>query len=248
MRVDALHRRVAADVRALHEPLSVLFPPRLPKVYETRDMNIRGFIRRLNTACEPRKVFNEIKDDKAAAISDIIIEGLWVSPPDLPQNGSAADVRLIWNLHPKLKRFTMTPYHWRRRRFYFYQLLMHELIHRHQNALHPNDGRVYRPRGVDDRDAQEKQKYLGTVDEIETHAHDTMVELVTWFPQLPYRKALSALLDVKGPTPSTYAMYTKTFSKDHPAFVHYKRKLDSWYDIVRKNLDFYESLELASLV
>jgi hypothetical protein len=248
MRVDTLHRRIAQDVSVMYDDVSAIFPARMPKAYVTRSMNIRQFLDKLNRVCEPYHVFNEIKDDPTLAIGEIIQTGIWVSADELPENGSAADARVIWNMHPDTKRFQWSNYYWNRKRFYFWQLMMHELIHRHQDTA-PNGDRDPRRYRVDaqDRDTKLEQEYLGNCDEIETHAHDAALELFVWWPQLTFRQAVAAAKEIKGPTPPTMHTYTKTFSPSHPALKHFKRKLRAWYDTLQKNAEFYQSLQLAKI-
>lgn len=246
MRVDTLYHRMATDVKQIHDAILPIFPVKMPARYETQTMNIRHFITKLNGVMEPFNVFNEIKDNLIQKEGTITTEGLWLSKSRLPENGSGADVRIIWNLHPKTKRFQMSPYHWKRRRFYFYELLMHELIHRHQ----PETERVYRTRS-EDRDTKEEQEYYGQTSEIETYAHESALELKIWWPHLSRRDAIAeAYQFTNQQTPPTYVLFMHAFEEcpKHPAVAHFKRKVKAFYATIEKHQDFYDSLQLSSLV
>jgi hypothetical protein len=88
------------------------------------------------------------------------------------------------------------------------------------------------------------------VDEIQTHAHDAALELLVWWPKASYRQAVANAKQVTGPTPSTYMLYQAAFMEcpGHPALKHFKRKMRAWYDHVTANADFYNSLQLVSIV
>src|SRR4051812_6624980 len=62
LRVDALHRRLANDVKVMYDAVSEVLPARMPKCYESRAMNVRPFLDKLNDVCAPFNVFNEIKE------------------------------------------------------------------------------------------------------------------------------------------------------------------------------------------
>ena len=220
----------------------------MPKCYESRQMNIRQFIAKLNRHTEPFSVYNETKDVPTQTVGSIVTSGLWLAKCRLPENGSNADVRIIWEMNPKTNRFDMTPWHWKRRRFYFYELLMHELIHRHQGPAE----RRYRVR-ADDRETKESQEYYGTTTEIETHAHESALELKFWWPQLSFTDALREAKNfkhIRGSTPPTFTLYTTAFAEcpTHPAVAHFKRKMRGFYRVIEQNMDFYASLKLESLV
>ena len=250
LRVDALHRRLAHDVRVMYDAVSDAFPARMPKHFEQRSCNIRHFIDNLNEVCEPFNVFNEIKDDPNQAVGTIITSGIWIADSELPENGSEADARVLWHMNPATKRFQWTRYHWNRRRFYFWQLMMHELIHRHQPTSNTGrEPRVYRT-DADTRELKEQQEYYGNYEEIETHAHDAALEFFVWWPDLTLRQCMAAAWDVKAPTPPTFLLFMQAFleSPKHPAVAHFKRKLSAWFDMVHKNANFYSGLQLAKII
>jgi hypothetical protein len=62
----------------MYDALSAVFPVRMPKCYEQREMNLRHFIKKLNAVAEQYGVFNEIKEDKATDPGVVVTSGLWI--------------------------------------------------------------------------------------------------------------------------------------------------------------------------
>jgi hypothetical protein len=252
MRVDALHRRIAADVRILHAAVQDVLPVVIPARFETTALNLRTFVEHLNERTERLSVYNEMHDDHAMEPGMVRLTGLWLPKEQLPENGSHADIRIIWHTHPDTKRLYLSPPEWNRRRYFFWQMYMHELVHRHQDVyrMQVQNIRVYRPRSTD-RDTRQEQTYYGNYDEIEAHSHDTAIELFIWWKHLTLRNAIHEVLRYSGRllTP-TYCVYEATFgdTPGHPAMAHFKRKVKAWYEIVKKNPEIYELLQLPNLV
>lgn len=245
MRTDVLYKRIAADVRVLFDVVNPLFPITLPKQFESRNMNFRQFIDKLNAVTDPLGIYNEIEYDASVKIGEFgAVSGLWIPKTELPENHSFADVRVLWHIHPKTKRIQWSTYFWNRRRFYFWQLVMHELIHRYQTSEKTRVHRVV----ATDRKEKEQQAYYGNYDEVETHAHDAALELFVWWRDEPFRQAVAQARLIGGLTPPTVNTYDVFFPKGHPARRHFCRKMRAWYDTIRKNAEFYESLGLVKLV
>jgi hypothetical protein len=243
MQVDALHRSIADDVRVMHTTVRRTLPAGMP-ARAGHAMNLKAFVRRLNVVMEPLRVFNEMKTDAEVDPGSVRTTGLWVPKHELPENGSAADIRIIW--HMKTKRVQMTQPEWTRRRYFFWQTYMHELVHRYQNQ---RNIRVYRPQ-TSSRDGRAEQTYYCNYDEIEAYAHDAALELLTWWGHLPFREATTEALMYHGRvvTP-TYLLYDATFgdTPDHPALKQFKRKLRLWYDVVKAS-EIYQLIQLPNLV
>lgn len=252
MRVDILHRKITRDAMVMYAAVSKILPAQMPSRYEGHMVNIQNFVKRLNVATEPLGFFHEIAWDKTIKPGDVFQSGLWLYKDDLPENGSTADIRLLWHLHPDTKRIILTQAEWARRRFYFWMLLLHELIHRYQETYRApeTDIKIYNPRSTQ-RDSKEAQLYYGNCDEIEAHSHNAAVELLYWWGHLDFRAAIREALSYNGRvlTP-TYNMYDVTFidTLGHPAMKHFKRKLRQWYNEIKKNPDLYTTLELPNLV
>lgn len=248
MRVDALHRRVSKDVSLMYDAVNKVLTPSMPRRYNEGRMNIRPFVARLNSATLPFNVVTDLLPDPTMKPELLVQSGMWLSADALPENGTDADVRVLWHTHPSTARLTLTPRLWARRRFYYFELLMHELIHRHQDQKDPDhDFRVYRPRTEDVKQIEE-QKYYGSVDEIEAYAHNAAMEFATWWPDATLRQCMEMSFDVKGPTPPSYITYYSIFETGHPAYQHFMKKLKSWFAVVHANREFYQSLELAKIV
>jgi hypothetical protein len=250
MRVDTLHREMMSDVMAMHDAVAHVLPVQMPKVYETRQMNLSSFINRLNKVTEPLGLFHERKDDAELEPAGFVTSGLWLAKGELPQNDSAADLRLLFHVNPDTTRIQWNGPMWTRRRYFWWQMYMHELVHRYQ-FVHKGDRTppTYRPRS-DQRDTKEAQEYYGNYDEIEAHGHSCAMEFLLWWPSLSYTEIThEALTCTSRMVTPTYCLYDQTFADTpkHPAVVHFKRKVRSWYDLLKKQPDVYQMLALPSL-
>jgi len=236
----------------MYDEVSDVLPSTMPKRYAAgRQINLIPFLKRLNAVTEPYGLYNEVVEDATIQRDTVYMTGLWLAKKQLPENNSSADIRVLWHVAPRSRRLSISPMRWNRRRYFFWQIVMHELVHRYQYVYGgPNAHvRVYKPRSTD-RTIREQQDYYGQCDEIEAHAHDAAVELFTWWPHLSFRAAVREARAVTGPVTPTLLIYKETFrdSPGHPAYKHFKRKMRSWYDCVRDHADFYQSLELPIIV
>lgn len=251
MQLAVLHRKIAEDTRAVHAVVSKIFPVQIPAQYDGQPVSIQRFITRLNRVTEPLDLFNEIKEDKEVSPGQIFNTALWIADHELPENDSRAAIRVLWHLHPTTRRVVLTQTEWNRRRYYFWQMVMHELIHRHQETKRTAvDPRVYRPTSTQ-RDIKKEQEYYGNCDEIETHSHAAAVELLSWWGHLGYREAVHEALTYSGRVVSpTFQTYMTSFgdTPNHPALKHFKRKVRAWYKVVLADWEIYEILALPNLV
>lgn len=249
MRVDALHRRIVRDVHRMHEAVAESFPIHFPTRYES--LNLSPFLDRLNFTTDPLGLCNELTPDASILPGQIKVTGLWIDKSELPENSSRADIRVLWHVHPDTKRLDLTPLIWNRRRYFFWQTYMHELVHRYQRVLRPEATqcvRVYRPRSTE-RTEREEQEYYGNYDEIEAHSHDAVIEMLTWWGHLSLRDAIHEAKTYSGRViRPTYQFYHDTFSIPHPAMQHFRRKVRAWYDVMTKNSEVYELIQLPNLV
>jgi hypothetical protein len=250
MRVDTLHREMMTDVMAMHDAVARVLPVQMPKMYETRQMNVSGFLNRLNKVTEPLGLYHERKDDAEMEPVGMVTSGLWLAKSELPQNNSSADLRLLWHVHPTVSRIQWTGAMWNRRRYFFWQMFMHELVHRYQ-FVHMGDRTppTYRPRS-DQRDTKEAREYYGNYDEIEAHSHSCAMELMTWWPGLSMRDAIhEAMTCTSRMVTPTYCLYDQTFADTpkHPAVTHFKRKVKAWFELLQSQPDVYQMLGLPSL-
>ena len=251
MRVNTLHYRVMEDVRVMYDAVSDLFPVQMPARFNTRAQNVSSFVKALNKRMEPHGVFNERKYDLEIEPGKVFTSGLYLNNAELPENGSHADIRILWHAHPATKRIQWTQALWNRRRMFFWTMFMHESIHRHQDAVRPYDRteKTFKPWSTT-RDVKEQQNYLGAYDEIETHSHDAAVELYAWWGNLSFTEAVDAAQNYTGRmvTP-TYKFFTITFDETpvHPAVKAFKKKVRDWYDIIKKYPEVYDMLKLPNL-
>ena len=252
MRIHNLHRRVIRDMDMMFEEVNSVFPPKMPKRYETRLMNLGAFVKRLNTATEKFNVFNELRGDATIPKGSAAASGLWYPEDLLPDNGSDADVRVIWHPHPSAHRIKMTPTVWTRRRYYFWERIAHEFVHRYQDLDRPDDAsaRSFRVRTHDDDKAQEQQKYYSDYDELEAYAHDAALEFVTWWPGCTLKQAIGNAKQISPDALvwATYSNYLATFEVGHPARTHFRRKVKQWFHAMQQTPDFYSKLALPRLV
>jgi len=235
---------------AMRHAVGEVLPARMPKKYHQQKLNLRPFIRRLNTVTEPFKVFNELQLDNAMPVGSVVASGLWLPKDDLPEDGSYADIRVIWHTHPKTRRVTLTPLKWDRRRFYYWQRIGHELVHRYQEASRPPDAeaRTYRVAATA-RKEKEQQAYYGNYDELEAYAHDAALEMMLWYSAYSFHDAQKWMENwgLAGAVVPTYNTYLAVFDPSHPAVPAFKRKCHAWWDIMQKSKDFYAKLELPRL-
>lgn len=249
MRTDALHRRVIRDCGDVMDAVGKVLPAKMPQRHEGHAINLAPFIQRLNTATEPLGIFNERKDDLEIPFGALVVSGLWLPQDELPENGSTADVRLLWHAHPTTQRIPMTQLKWNRRRFYFWLRVSHELVHRHQDARRDEDAgtRTYRVT-ADERDTKELQSYYANYDELEAYAHDTALEMVTWYPCATFHASIVGAGQTQGAVESTWNVFLSAFEPSHPAVDAFKRKVRSWWDVMRQTPEFYSRLQLPRLV
>lgn len=252
MRVDVLHKRLVHDIAMLQPVVDPVFPVGLPVQYQNRSMNLRGFIDRLNTVTNAFNIHNEIEWDKTVDPGQVSLSGLWISESELPENESDADIRVIWHVHPGTKRLKHTTTDWNRRRYFWWQIAMHEVIHRHQEVHRTLKGlepREFLPQTTS-RLLKESQGYYGHYDEIEAHSHNAALEFLTWW-NLPYKACVEAALTYHGRVlVPTYVCYMATYmdTPRHPAYLTFKRKVKAWFDVMQKNPEVYRTLQLSRLV
>jgi hypothetical protein len=247
MRLDVLHRKIAEDARAIHAAVDTIWTEKIPVAYDGQAVSIKTFINRINRQTEPFGLFNEVHPDKEVSPGLIFNTGLWIDKTELPENNSRAAIRVLWHLNPKNKRIVLTQTEWTRRRYYFWQMVLHELIHCYQADGQP---RVYRPRSTQ-RDTKEQQEYYGSTDEIETHSHAAATELFVWWGHLNYREAAFEAESYSGRTVNpTMQLYANAFASTpvHPALAHFKRKTRQWYTVIKHDPDIYHTLALPNLV
>ena len=252
MRIHTLHRRVIRDMEMMIDDVNTILPVRMPNRWETRSLNLGAFVKRLNTVTEPFNVINEILPDPSTPAGASVVSGVWYPADLLPANDSDADVRVIWHPHPGSYRIKMTPTTWARRRYYFWERLAHEFVHRYQDLERPDDteARTFRVRTDDEKAANEQQTYYSDYDELEAYAHDAALEMLTWWPDLTFKQAIGKAnkLDVDARVWSSYHNYLSSFEVGHPARPHFRRKAKQWYHAMQQTPDFYAKLELPKLV
>lgn len=253
MRIHNLHRRVIRDMDMMLDAVNAVLPVKMPARYETRQMNLGAFVKRLNTVTETFNVVNEITDDVTVPKGQYAVSGAWWPEDLLPENNSSADIRVYWHPHPTAHRVKITPTVWARRRFYFWERLAHELVHRYQDVARPEDSsaRAFKVRTADSEQAEEQKTYFSDYDELEAYAHDAALEMITWWPGTPLKQAvgLANQIDPDAKMWSSYSNYLSNFEVGHPARAQFRRKVKQWYHVMTtETTDFYTRLALPRLI
>lgn len=255
MRVDALHRRLTNDVKCIHDAITHLWPEDLPAKYTDHSINLQSFLNRLNEYTESFGIHNRIKHDPEMKQGVVVNSAWWYHQDILPIAGATADIHILWHTHPHGHRIHWDKSTWYRRRFFFWQFIMHELIHRYQAEFRKRD---HGPRAgamqfaADARDStkeREMQEYLGDYDEVETYAFMTALEVFSWWPEYSLQEAFQQSLQYTGRTITpTFNFFTVCFEKNAPAVKTYKRKTRAWLAMMKKHPEVYAMLRLPSLI
>jgi hypothetical protein len=250
MRLDALQRRLSRDVPMLCDAVRDVVPVQMPAQY-AEPFNLQSFLNRLNTHSHPLNIFNKIVPDDTMTKGHLRMSAEWLGYDELPEDGTNADIRILWHCHPNSRRVTITNAEWQRRRFYFYTLAMHELIHRYQDETRDEhaSSKKFSP-SAPEPFIRREQEYYGDYDEIEAHSHNAATELTTWYPQLKFHDAVTECMQYSGRsiTP-TYNMYFVAFLDNlhHPTFRTFKRKVRAWYEMIQFNREMYDIMQLPKL-
>lgn len=252
MHITSLHRKVVRDMELMSDAVNSVLPVKMPLRYEHRRMYLGSFVKRLNTATEQFNVVNEVSLDKTIPKGSMAVSGVWYPEDLLPENGCNADIRIIWHPHPRSYALKMSPRIWARRRYYFWERVAHELVHRYQDLDRPPDtgSRTFKVRTVDDERAMEQKQYFSDYDELEAYAHDAALELLTWWPGLSLPHAIGKTNELKDNAYvwATYRNYLDTFEPGHPARPRFRRKVRQWYHAMQQTPEFYTKLALPSLI
>ena len=252
MRIHNLHKRVTRDMDMMLDGVNTVLPPKMPARYETCQMNLGAFVKRLNTVTETFNVVNEIADDASIPVGQSATSGAWYPEDLLPEQDSDADIRVVWHPNPSSHRIKITPTVWARRRYYFWERVAHELVHRYQDLDRDSDSssRRFKVRTSDIEQADEQKTYFSDYDELEAYAHDAALEMMTWWPGTTLKQAigLANQIDPAAKVWATYSNYLTTFEVGHPARTHFRRKVKQWYHAMTQTTDFYTRLALPRLV
>lgn len=255
MRVDVLQRRLVRDGLAIERQIHDVFPATLPPSYRAKPVNLQSFLNRLNRRTQEFSVVNLLFPDAEMAPGELFQSGEWNYKSELPKDGSMADVRIFWHVHPSSHRIQFTPSQWYYRRFRFWTMLQHELIHRYQDTLRTARGgtqaatRIFKTSPNMPGARRDEQLYLCDFDEVEAYAHNTAWEFLTWFPHLSYKDAVTASMTCTEDVKPTWNMYMECFGGDrqHPALRHYKRKVKAWYSTMLEYPQLQIALNLSAM-
>jgi hypothetical protein len=251
MRVDALHRRLVRDVTQIHDVVGEVFPE---DKYANKAFNLGSFVKRLNKLTDPFGIHHRIKTDEEVKSGQFMNTAWWYFKTSLPVAGSNHDIHIVWHVPTSGRRVALNKADCARRRFVFWQFIMHELIHRYQDELRKRyQGRsadVLQYAATEEEAADRKmQEYLCSHDEVETYAFMTALEVHTWFPNTSLREALATCYSHTGRkiTP-TFAFYRVMFDGKHPAYRRFSRKVRVWLDEMKRYPEFYDKLALPQVI
>lgn len=240
MNVTTLHRRVVRDVSLFREQLDQVLPVEVPECYALR-MSTGRLVNQINAVTLRHGIYTEVYTSTSITPGAMFTSGVWWDSKD--RERPHCDIGLLFGTHPNARVVGSSQHLWRRRRMFFWQALMHELIHRHQGE--EKGVRVYRSH-AQDSELREEQQYLGNTDEIEAFSHDAAVEVHVHWPHLSLSQAFAKPLEDHVRRSTTYAMYARSFKDDpeHPAMRHFLRKTRAWFDVVKSHAAYYDSLRL----
>jgi hypothetical protein len=205
-------------------------------------MSTGRFVNQVNAVTLRHGIYAEVYTSTMIKPGQMFTSGVWWDSTDRAR--PHCDIGLLFGTHPNARTVQSNQHLWQRRRMFFWQALMHELIHRHQGE--EKGVRVYRSHAQDSK-KREEQQYHGNTDEIEAFSHDAAVEIHVHWPDLSLPQALNVSLDEHVRLSTTYAMYARSFkdAPGHPAMRHFLRKLRSWFDVVKQHASYYDSLQLG---
>lgn len=261
MRVDFLHRRVLADVRALHRDLSIVITDAMAVQRKTRATNLGAFVKRINAITQVhgiRNVITNVERPDAYAPGRLRFCGEWFPVELRDKSRLDLDITIHWMVHPSTRRVTFTRDKLAFWFFTYWVYVMHELVHRYQNMTRPETStcRIYRPaaKETENSSLHEEQLYLGEYDEIEAHAHDIALELLALYPDLPFRQGMQEMRYTTHRSAAagglvTYPIYRQAFSgvRKHPVMPILHRKIRIWYRQLKQHRDIYDALGLFAL-
>ncbi len=251
MQLVALHGHVMQDSLVLLDATRAVLPEKLPPEYAGRSIYFASLLKRLNACTLPLGVYNTMVEDVSMTPNEVKMTAEWRPYRTRVRKGQNADIRIRWHVHPLARRWVVTPTSWRHRRFYFWSFLMHELVHRHQDAARRKNttSLVFKP-AAEEKNLRAEQTYLGDFDEVEAYAHDIALEMVVWFPAMRYREAFQHMKTFHHRRiTATYPGYAGVFGETptHPAMRALRRKIHVWYRIMDQHRDTYQTLGLEPL-
>ncbi len=253
MRVDILHKCLIRDVTKLQQALKDVLPPVLPTKYQHRSINLRSFLKQLNAQTEPLGVHSRTTYDKDVERGSMQHSAFWYPKELLPHAGSHCDIHIRWHIH-KWSRIRWTPEEWQRRRYFFWQFLMHELIHRYQGQWRAkyvgakSDSLHFAPAAPEHKNRDE-QIYLGDFDEVETFAFMAALEFHTWWQFPTKSEYVHAAYDcIDEHVTPTYQYYTSAFDQNAPVVRRFRRKVWMWHQLMTAEPTIQKLLHLPKLV
>ena len=249
MNIPTIHGQITKEFDLLRESVDPVFDKYCQSAAQGRGINITPFMRRLRQHTKGYRVFprlqyvNESLSDVSANVREFwypSLSGICYEP-DAPEDDATvkpAKIDVIFYLTAKNKRVTLSEHGVRHLQYRFYNVVLHELIHRVQYAMgrRVTSPLVFRPHTKAKLTASERnlQMYLGEIDEIEAYARDCVEEWFFWHPHEPLTfRQLRKEFAAGGQRLSVLQFYHAVFygDDDHPAIRRLFRKVLAWNDI-----------------
>lgn len=243
MNLQILNQSLSRNIQDLYPIVNNVFDTVIDRVAETgRDVNVKSFIRSLNTALKGTRV--RVGRELTTKFGNGLENHGQYYPAiggycDEPKPNTPARIKIIICIHPSTSRLALPTESWEYFKFRFLKCMSHELVHRAQfeNGRRSDNALVFRPHTSPDLPKRivQTQTYLGDIDEVEAYAHDCVEEWYYVYPRTPLttRGIKQEFRNGGGHLPSIQYYYD-TFLSDatHPSVQRFFRKVKAWDDII----------------
>ena len=175
MNLQRLHTCVNENFHLIKDKIDLILDQTIERS-KVRSINSTRLVSAFNKALKPNhiKVFTQIDDE---AENDHPLMGAFCYEPDSP--GKTAKIEIT--IFTASKRFEFSPENWEFFRYRFFEVLLHEFVHRAQYSIGRGHQTSLRFRVSPDPDESDdkktkaliqEQRYIGEIDEIEAYARD----------------------------------------------------------------------------
>lgn len=250
MNIPAIHGQITKEFTPIRNAVDPVFDKYLTSVKKGRAINAGPFFRALRHSVKSFRVYPQLRywpallDEETPVPDEFwypVISGACYEP-DPPEGDTPvkiAKIDILFYLTPSTRRITLSEHGLRHLQYRFYNVVLHELIHRTQYAMGRRNAAplVFRPHTKAKLTATERtqQRYLGEIDEIEAYARDCVEEWFFWHPHQPLTmRGMRKEFRAGGQRLSVIEYYHSVFQGDetHPAIRRLFRKVIAWNDIM----------------
>jgi hypothetical protein len=243
MNLQILNQSVSRNIEELYPRITQVFDTVIHQAVTTgRSVNVKSFIKRLNTQLQGQRVrvtreltarFGSGQDNHGQYYPAI---GGYCYEPSVKHS---ARIKIILCIHPSTSRLELSQESWEYFKFRFLKCLSHELVHRaqFQNGRRLDNVLIFRPHAMPNlpKRVLQTQTYLGDMDEVEAYAHDCVEEWYYLNPRTPLTtRSIKEEFRNKGGRLPAVQYYHDTFLGDesHPSVQRFFRKVKAWDDII----------------